>query len=353
MVRDAGDHAAEWRWNLVVALASTALVVALTCRRAPLSRVLALGPAVYLGRISYALYLIQLTPLGKGLFPLLPAGDVVHVAMLYVGMNVVSALLFELVEEPARETLLDAWRGRPSPGPRGERRFLLSSAVVVAALLAQYAVWVIASLPPVDEARVDRVLGAGSDQVLRATLVVDPPDRREPRVWLPASWRLGPSSNSRPPFALLVFVDGRAVPFLGTERPTGPEVCAYYRRGRTDYLSFQIDAAARITVVNHTPLAASALAWSRVREAPLFAAFPLALLSAVGFLWWKARLRIWMPRTSLALAVGLTTVWLVSGLHLQPWAPLVLLLEAGVFLFLAAARRIPSARGDVAGLTAS
>ena len=46
------------------------------CVDDPATRALSVAPAVYLGRVSYALYLIQLTPLGKGLlFPVLPANS--------------------------------------------------------------------------------------------------------------------------------------------------------------------------------------------------------------------------------------------------------------------------------------
>src|SRR5688572_20487665 len=40
MVRDEGDPAARWLWNLLVAVASAAIVLALTCPRAPLSLLL-------------------------------------------------------------------------------------------------------------------------------------------------------------------------------------------------------------------------------------------------------------------------------------------------------------------------
>src|SRR5687768_2671635 len=88
MVRAGTNPEAAWLWNLLVALASALLVVALTCRRAPLSRFLSLRPAVYLGRISYALYLIQLTPLGNGLLSrFFPGTGGLHLLGLYIAMN--------------------------------------------------------------------------------------------------------------------------------------------------------------------------------------------------------------------------------------------------------------------------
>jgi hypothetical protein len=67
---------------------------------------------------------------------------------------------------------------------------------------------------------------------------------------------------------------------------------------------------------------------------------PLLLLGAMGLaIGLVGRPRVWTPRITLALAVGLVTAWLVSGAHVQPWAPLVLALELAVVIGLVVAGR--------------
>jgi len=341
MMRDAAIPLAEWNWNPLVVVASAALVLASTCKQAPLSRLLALRGFVYLGRISYALYLIQLTPLGEQLmYRLLPERNgSVNLLALYVGMSLVSALLFELVEEPARETILAVWRGRSVRALLPARTDLargLAVAVLLGALTLQHGLWTFGAMDPVDEAQVERVLGPESGDVLRATIDA-PRDGGEPRLWLPEAWRRGRPGDQRPPPSLLVFVDGRPVPFLGAQPPTGPEATAYYRRSRAEYLRLQVEPPAAVTVVNLGPLVALALTWSRWIEAPVLATAP-PLLAVAALIWWRRRGWIWAPRTCLALAASLVTVWLVSGIHLQPWAPLALSLELTALLWVGSSR---------------
>src|SRR5262249_20798133 len=132
----------------VVAAASALVVLALTCPRAPLTRLLSVRPAVYLGRVSYALYLIQLTPLGSGLlFHVLPGREGVALPVLYLGMTAVSALLFELVEEPGRVTLLALWKRRSLDAARTRLAGNASLAILLAALCAQHALWAVETLP--------------------------------------------------------------------------------------------------------------------------------------------------------------------------------------------------------------
>jgi peptidoglycan/LPS O-acetylase OafA/YrhL len=344
MVRAADDAEAAWRWNVVAAVASGVLVVALTCRRAPLSQLLSFRLPVYLGRVSYALYLIQLTPLGNGLlYRVLPGREGVHLLVLYVGMNLVAALLFELVEEPGREAVLALWRQRSpgilEPARTGVAR-ALSLAVLLGILAVQYAVWAFGTLPAVDEARVADALGTDSPDIVRADVTVPADDGREPRVRLPATWRLGPRGDRRAPLSLLVFVDGVAVPFQGALPPVDGGNVAYYRRPRAEYLSLQIPGSARVTIVNHAPLVALALTWSRLRAAttPLLA--PFVLLLVVGAAAHRSH-RAWIPapRFSLALASALLVLWLVAGFHLQPWGPLVLILEVVALAGVVATRR--------------
>ncbi|MET0555652.1 MAG: acyltransferase [Vicinamibacteria bacterium] len=343
MVRAGDDSGAAWGWNVVAAVASGMVVVALTCRRAPLSRLLSHPLPVYLGRVSYALYLIQLTPLGNGLlFRLLPGREGVHLVVLYVGMNVVAALLFELVEEPGREAVLAAWRRRSldvREPARTRAARALSLFVFGGLLTVQYAVWAFARLPAVEEARVAEVLGPDSPDLVRAEVTVPPDDGREPRVRLPEAWRLGPVGDRRAPPSLLVFADGVAVPFQGARPPRGAADVAYYRRPRAEHLSLQIPASARLTIVNHGPLVALALSWSRLRDTAAAWLAPLVVLLAAGIAAHRSR-REWLlaPRLSLALASALLVLWLAGGFHLQPWGPVVLVLEIAFLSAIARAR---------------
>jgi peptidoglycan/LPS O-acetylase OafA/YrhL len=349
MVRAADDAAAAWRWNVVAAIASGALVVALTSRRAPLSRLLSFPLPVYLGRVSYALYLVQLTPLGNGLlFRVLPGREGVHLVALYVGMSLVAALLFELVEEPCRDAVLALWRGRslavlePAPG-RSARA--LSLAVLLGLVGAQYGVWAVASLPAVDEARVAAVLGPDSPDVVHTQVTVPSEDGREPRVRLPEAWRLGPIGDRRAPPSLLVFVDGAAVPFQGARPPVDAADVAYYRRPRAEYLSLQIPGTARLTIVNHAPLVALALVGSHVREGAVRLLAPFGLLLLAGAVAYRSGAGMPAPRMSLALSSALLVLWLVGGFHLRPWGPLVLLLEVAALAAILATRGVSATRG--------
>jgi peptidoglycan/LPS O-acetylase OafA/YrhL len=353
MVRAADDAAAAWRWNVVAAFASGVLVTALTCRRAPLSRLLSFPLPVYLGRVSYALYLIQLTPLGNGLlFRVLPGREGVHLLALYVGMSLVAALLFELVEEPCRDAVLALWRRRsfavlepaPEPAP-GRSGRALSLAVLLGLVGVQYAVWAFGRLPLVDEARVAAVLGPDSPDVVHARVTVPSDDGREPRVRLPEAWRLGPVGDRRAPPSLLVFVDGVSVPFQGARPPVDAADVAYYRRPRAEYLSLQIPATARLTIVNHAPLVALALVGSHVREGAMRLLAPFALLLLAGAVAYRSRARLPATRTSLALSSAALVLWLVGGFHLRPWGPLVLLLEIAALAAILATRGVSAIRG--------
>ena len=82
-------------------------IIALTNEQMLLSRILSWRIFVYLGRISYALYLIQLTPIA--IFPFvgwLEQEYFLYIPVLYIGMNVISALLYEFVEKPGRTLVL-------------------------------------------------------------------------------------------------------------------------------------------------------------------------------------------------------------------------------------------------------
>lgn len=108
-----------WRYNFAVAVLAALAIAALTCPTAWSSRALALRPLVYLGQISYALYLVQMAPLGVREF-LAPATDIpwLRVLVLYAGLSVLSAILYEAVEKPARRWILSIGGHRLPPPPR-------------------------------------------------------------------------------------------------------------------------------------------------------------------------------------------------------------------------------------------
>ena len=134
-------------------------------------------------------------------------------------------------------------------------------------------------------------------------------------------------------------MDGRPVPFLGARPPDTPEIAAYYHGRRAGQLSLQIARPAFVTVVNDTPLVTMALAWSRLVDAPAVSIAPLVLLGAAALVVYWSRVRVWAPRTCLACTAGLVLSWLVSGVHLQWWAPLVLLLELVALTWLILSQR--------------
>ncbi|MCM2256384.1 MAG: acyltransferase [Vicinamibacteria bacterium] len=350
MVLQLADPNAQWRWNMLAAVGSAAIVLALTCAHAPLSRLLSAAGLVYLGRTSYALYLIQTGPLGHELvFWLLPGGDGVHLIVLYLGLTAISALLFELVEEPARETVLALWRRKPllEAFPRARLR-ALSVVILLGALATQHALWAAHTVDAPTEAEVERVLGPGSRSVLRMEIARTTEGGKEPRVPIPPDWLEGRPGKQHGPTSLLVFADERPVPFLGTGEPADSPPSAWYRWPRVPFLSLDVDLPARVTVVDRDLPTALALAGSHFAEAPLRAAAPLPLLGLIGLLWWRRGGAIWAPRTSLAAAAGLVFLWLVTAAYQQPWAPLLLPLEVLAITWLA----VPS-RGRTRGAAAT
>jgi peptidoglycan/LPS O-acetylase OafA/YrhL len=89
-----------------VALFSGMLILALTCEEAPLSRLLSWEGFVYLGRISFALYLVQKTVL----VDFMRGWDLVP---FYIGANIICAMLYQFVEEPARKAVMNFKFWRP------------------------------------------------------------------------------------------------------------------------------------------------------------------------------------------------------------------------------------------------
>ncbi len=101
-----------------VAAATALWIIALTCPDAFIARFMSWRPFVYLGRASYALYLIQLTPVGVFPFMWLDSSSVLYVPLLYLGMNGISAILYEMVEKPMRRVVLHYTDRTPRAEPQ-------------------------------------------------------------------------------------------------------------------------------------------------------------------------------------------------------------------------------------------
>jgi peptidoglycan/LPS O-acetylase OafA/YrhL len=346
---DSPSWPTAWAFNTVVGAGSLVLILSLTSARSPLSRILGVAPLVYLGRVSYAMYLIQLTPLGKGLlYRLIPSGTPGYVLLLYAGMTAVSALLYELVEEPGRRLVLRVWPGSKQRSRRDEagdgRQSRIRSAwplvvVVAVAAFLQTAAWAghaaIQQRPPTlaesqwaASALPDRIMSSPANH-LQVRLV---PEGRWHRLPIPETWMIGTTSDRRAPPSLLVYADGQPIPF--ERRASGGDVAparAHLRGPRAKFVELVMPDDAmpsEITLVRHDPPLALRLLVRRIGGTPpLLAMIGFAAGAAVGV----ARLasRSWRPtfRSASALAMAACAVFILSEAHLEPWAPAVIAVE--------------------------
>ena len=92
-----GVYKDGWLYNYFVAIASGVIILSLTCPQTPFAKIMSFRLFVYLGRISYALYLIQLTAV-FGLLASLPF-TTGNLLLRYVAMTIGSAILYETVEK--------------------------------------------------------------------------------------------------------------------------------------------------------------------------------------------------------------------------------------------------------------
>jgi peptidoglycan/LPS O-acetylase OafA/YrhL len=356
---DTDRWARAWPFNLVVAAGALVLILALTASTSPLARALALPPFVYLGRVSYALYLIQLTPLGKGLlYRLVPPDAPAFGLLLYAGMTAVSALLYELVEEPGRRLVLRVLgrEARPVPRTAAARRAPAWAFVSVTLLLVsvQIAAWAEAhasarrGLPTIDESRraavslSDRIVTVSADG-LPARVVDDAVVRRVP---IPDRWMIGNGDDRRAPPSLLVYADGAPVPFdRRAEEVAGQPTGAHFRGPRATFVDVRTprgEEPDRLTLVRHDPLFAAVLLAVRVGATPgllpvVAATVVLALgIAAFAFRRWRPGFR---AAASVALACG--AGFLLAELHALAWAPAIVAAELAALGVAAVARRRP------------
>jgi peptidoglycan/LPS O-acetylase OafA/YrhL len=341
---EGGSWGAAWPFNGLVILGSALLILCLTSGDSFVSRVLAFPLFVYLGRISYALYLVQMTPVGKGLlYRLLPGDSPWFVPALYVGMSLVSALLFELVEEPGRRAitrLVRAKAGREGPAAEPILPGAATVLIVALALGVQATAWSDARLSerhgPPTAPEVGQALGRESPRILVVpTEAAGPPAR----VRMPSSWLLGAESDRRAPPSVLVFAGGAPVPFLGVipegEARTQSPI-AYYRRPRTEFVELNLGDArpAEIVIVRHDPGVALALHLQRLVSSPktllLWGALLGAALALALALSPFRRLRA-VAAVSLA---AVTVLALAAGLHELALAPALVAAQMLVLLAL-------------------
>lgn len=350
---DTDRWARAWPFNLVVGAGASVLVLALTASASPLTRALALPPLVYLGRVSYALYLIQLTPLGKGLvYRVVPPDAPAFGLLLYAGMTAVSALLYELVEEPGRRLVLRVLGRGERRAPRRAPVWALVCVVLLPAFV-QIAAWAEAhasarrGLPTIDESRraavslPDRIVTVPADG-LPARAVQDGVVRRVP---IPDRWMIGSGDDRRAPPSLLVYADGAPVPFDRRAEEVADEPAgAHFRGPRATFVDVRTphgDTPGRLTLVRHDPVFAMALFAVRVGSAPgllLTIAATVVLAAAVA----ASAFRRWRPgfRSAASAALACCALFLLAELHALAWAPAIVVAE---MLAVAALARRPAA----------
>ena len=105
LINRLGGSINAWYLNLLVAVCAGGVILSLTCPSALFSRLLSLRFPVYLGTISYALYLFQGTPLAHSLFPTFRESPL----LFYGVISLMSAFWYEAIERPSRRLVL--WLG--------------------------------------------------------------------------------------------------------------------------------------------------------------------------------------------------------------------------------------------------
>jgi peptidoglycan/LPS O-acetylase OafA/YrhL len=347
---DGPRWASAWSWDLLLPVAAASLVVSLTFAANPAARVLSLSPFVYLGKVSYALYLVQLTPIGKGLFyRILPRTDDLALGALYLGITAVSALLYELVEEPARRLILRAGGlERASPGRTAPALARLGAAAALAlSLAAQSASWAVASvsesLGPVTVSEVQAAGVRARDLMVLSAAALSPGPDGVRLVGLPRAWREGWGDDLHAPSRLRVFADGTALPFFRRE-PLGRTDVAFFRRPRAAMLSVRTAGPTdQLVVVRESPLVSAKVQLARLRSLPHEAFAVASLFAAVLILSMIAlSARSPSPRVMVAAAVASIVGWRALELYDRPWGPVLLAAECAALMLVAV--RAASAR---------
>jgi|GEM_PF-457324 len=106
----------------LLALMTGVLILALTATGGWIHRLLSVRLLVYLGKISYGFYLIQLTVMMTPLVALTDRLGFVRMPVLIVLTNLVCAGIYELVEVPARRSIVARWGGGRQAASTGSPR---------------------------------------------------------------------------------------------------------------------------------------------------------------------------------------------------------------------------------------
>jgi peptidoglycan/LPS O-acetylase OafA/YrhL len=343
-----------WSWDLLLPPAAAALVLSLTSPGNPIARVLGAAPLVYLGKVSYALYLVQLTPLGKGLFyRVLPRNDDTALLALYLGITAVSAILYELVEEPARHLILrTAGLERSAPRAVAPTLARLAAAAALAVSIAsQAATWAVASvsesLGPVTLSELRQAGVRSRDLITTQAEALSTGAHGGLVVGLPRAWREGWGDDLHAPSRLRVFVDGAPLPFFRRE-PARRAEAAFFRRPRAAMLSVRSESTpAEIVIVRESLGVAAGVQLTRLlgspREALAVAALFVSVLALAAI---ALRGRSPSPRVAVAAALGSLVWWRALELYDRPWGPLLLAAECVAITVMALRAASPSHRAS-------
>ncbi|MBK7046978.1 MAG: acyltransferase [bacterium] len=101
----------QYACSYAIAILTGVLILALSQEEARVSRLLSNGLLVYLGRISYGFYLIQLTVIMDPMLRFTDSLGPWRLPALCILMNLVCAGLYELVENPARRGIVARFGG--------------------------------------------------------------------------------------------------------------------------------------------------------------------------------------------------------------------------------------------------
>jgi hypothetical protein len=330
---DSPRWAQAWAWNILLAPGAALLILSLVPAANPIGRVLGAAPLVYLGKVSYAFYLVQLTPIGKGfLYRIVPRSDWAPL-LLYAGLTIVSVALYELVEEPARKLVLRAaGLGRGSASGRPVFRLRFAAAALLALLVAvQGGMALTSSQGPVTQ---DEAVAAADSQhvVSVAGLELSDPGGGHRSIKLPRRWREGWGEHTRAPSALWVFADGAPVPF-SRRKPPHAEGAAFFHGPRAERLTVLLpNLPQELLIVRHDPILAARVRAARLLASPVLLTAVAGLLIAVlvpatAALRGSASLRTW-------ITVGLVSLglWCALRIHETSWAGLVIAGECAVVL---------------------
>jgi peptidoglycan/LPS O-acetylase OafA/YrhL len=125
MNRAGGIYRDGWLYNYLVAVSAALLILSLTNEHTLVSRIMSLPFPVYLGRISYALYLVQLTPIASSAIKSVNSFlGVSGWAIDYLTVSCVSTALYEVVEKTGAKAV--RWGSRRIRKPVTAQRIELA-----------------------------------------------------------------------------------------------------------------------------------------------------------------------------------------------------------------------------------